>query len=111
MSHPQKVFAESIQAEYNIRWIKRAGVTKVEKGLVHYETLDGEKHTQSFDFAMLIPAFAGVGMKAYNKSGEDISATLFAPSGFMKVDADYSGKQFEDWHVNDWPICLSESCI
>ena len=66
---PTKVFAESILAEYNIRWIKRAGVTKVEKGLVHYETLDGEKHTQDFDFAMLIPAFAGTGMKAYNKTG------------------------------------------
>jgi sulfide:quinone oxidoreductase len=100
---PTKVFAESILAEYNIRWIKRAGVTKVEKGLAHYETLDGEKHTQDFDFAMLIPAFAGVGMKAYNKTGEDISSTLFAPNGLMKVDADYSGKQFEDWNVNDWP--------
>jgi sulfide:quinone oxidoreductase len=98
-----KVFSESILAEYGIRWIKRAGVTKAEKGLVHYETLDGEKHTQDFDFAMLIPAFAGSGMKAYNKNGEDISSILFAPSGFMKVDADYSGKQFEDWNVNDWP--------
>jgi sulfide:quinone oxidoreductase len=87
---PTKVFAESILAEYNIRWIKRAGVTKVEKGLVHYEPLDGEKHTQDFDFAMLIPAFAGSGIKAFNKNGEDISGTLFAPSGFMKVDADYS---------------------
>ena len=100
---PTKVFAESILAEYNIRWIKRAGVTKVEKGLVHYETLDGEKHTQDFDFAMLIPAFAGTGMKAYNKLGEDISTVLFAPSGFMKVDADYSGKSFEEWSIDDWP--------
>jgi sulfide:quinone oxidoreductase len=100
---PTKVFAESILAEYNIRWIKRAGVTKVEKGLIHYETLDGEKHTQDFDFAMLIPAFAGSGMKAFNKSGEDISGIMFAPSGFMKVDADYSGKPFEDWSIDDWP--------
>jgi sulfide:quinone oxidoreductase len=98
-----KVFSESIMAEYGIRWIKRAGVTKVEKGLVHYETLDGEKHTQDFDFAMLIPAFAGSGLKAYNKNGEDISNILFAPNGFMKVDADYSGKPFEEWSVSDWP--------
>jgi sulfide:quinone oxidoreductase len=98
-----KVFAESILAEYGIRWIKRAGVTKVEKGIVHYETLDGQTHTQDFDFAMLIPAFAGSGMKAYNKNGDDISNILFAPSGFMKVDADYSGKQFEDWSIEDWP--------
>lgn len=100
---PTKVFSESIFAEYGIRWIKRAGVTKIEEGLVHYETLDGEMHTIQFDFSMLIPAFAGVGMKAYNKSGEDITAQLFAPSGFMKVDADYSGKSFEDWSVEDWP--------
>ncbi len=98
-----KVFAESVLAEYGIRWIKRAGVTKVEKGLVHYETLDGEKHVQDFDFAMLIPAFAGSGIKAYNKSGEDISSEMFVPSGFMKVDADYSGKPFEDWSIEDWP--------
>jgi len=106
---PTKVFAESILAEYNIRWIKRAGITKVEKGLVHYETLDGEKHTQDFDFAMLIPAFTGTGMKAYNKSGDDISSILFAPSGFMKVDADYSGKPFEEWSITDWPSVYQNS--
>jgi sulfide:quinone oxidoreductase len=98
-----KVFSESVLAEYGIRWIKRAGVTKVEEGIVHYENLDGEKLTQEFDFAMLIPAFAGSGLKAFNKNGEDISATIFAPSGFMKVDADYSGKPFEEWGVEDWP--------
>jgi sulfide:quinone oxidoreductase len=98
-----KIFSESILAEYGIRWIKRAGVTKVEKGFAHYETLDGEKHIQDFDFAMLIPAFAGSGIKAYNKSGEDITSILFAASGFMKVDADYSGKPFEEWSVSDWP--------
>jgi len=98
-----KTFSESVLAEYGIRWIKRAGVTKVEKGLVHYETLDGEKQTQDFDFAMLIPAFAGSGMKAFNKKGEDISTILFAPNGFMKVDADYSGKPFEEWNTEDWP--------
>jgi len=100
---PTKVFSESIFAEYGIRWIKRAGVSKIEEGLAHYETLDGQLHTQPFDFAMLIPAFAGVGLKAFDKAGEDITAKLFAPSGFMKVDADYSGKAFEDWSVDDWP--------
>jgi sulfide:quinone oxidoreductase len=100
---PTKVFSESIFAEYGIKWIKRAGITRVEKGVAHYETLDGESKTQPFDFSMLIPAFAGAGLKAYNKEGEDISGTVFAPSGFMKVDADYSGKPFEDWSVDDWP--------
>jgi len=98
-----KVLSESVLAEYGIRWIKRAGVAKVEKGIVYYETLDGQKQSQAFDFAMLIPAFAGAGIKAYNKKGEDISSELFAPNGFMKVDADYSGKPFEEWSVSDWP--------
>ena len=53
---PTKVFSESIFAEYGIKWIKRAGVTKIEKGMAHYETLDGQMHTIPFDFAMLIPA-------------------------------------------------------
>lgn len=100
---PTKVFSESIFAEYGIKWIKRAGVFKVEPGIAHYETLDGEKKTQTFDFSMLIPAFAGSGMQAFDKDGNDITATLFAPSGFMKVDADYSGKPFDDWSVEDWP--------
>jgi sulfide:quinone oxidoreductase len=98
-----KIFSESVLAEYGIKWIKRAGVTKVEKGLVHYETLDGEKKTQEFDFAMLIPSFTGSFSKAFDKDNNDISTTLFAPNGFMKVDADYSGKPFEDWSINDWP--------
>lgn len=100
---PTKVFSESIFAEYNIKWIKRAAVNKIEPGIAHYETLDGEYKTAEFDFAMLIPAFAGVGIKAYSRTNEDITATLFAPSGLMKVDADYTPKSFEDWSVDDWP--------
>lgn len=100
---PTKVFSESIFAEYGIKWIKRAGVTKVEKGIIHYETLDGAQKTIDFDFAMLIPAFSGVGIKAYDKTGADITARVFAPSGFMKVDADYSAKDFEEWSAEDWP--------
>jgi len=98
-----KVFAESVLAEYGIRWIKRAGVTRVEEGRIHYETLDGEKHFQDFDFAMLIPAFSGAGIRAFGRSGQDLTGTLFAPNGFMKVDADYSGKPFEEWSASDWP--------
>lgn len=93
---PTKIFAESIFKEYHINWIVGAGVTKVEEGLVHYETLDGEYHTKEFDFAMLIPSFAGAGMKAYNKQDEDITSDLFVANGMMKVDADYTPKAYED---------------
>ncbi|MFZ4741039.1 MAG: NAD(P)/FAD-dependent oxidoreductase [Bacteroidales bacterium] len=98
-----KIFAESVFAENNIKWIKRAGVKKVEVGIIHYETLAGEQKTQEFDFAMLIPSFAGAGLKAFDNKNTDITSTLFAPSGFMKVDADYSAKAYEDFSVSDWP--------
>lgn len=100
---PTKVFTESILAEYGIKWIKRAGVQKVEEGICYYETLDGEHHTQKFDFAMLIPGFAGSGMKAFDKNGEDISSKVFAANTMMKVDADYTPKPFEEWKASDWP--------
>ena len=100
---PTKVFSESIFAEYGVKWIKRAGVKKIEEKTIHYETLEGENKTIDFDFAMLIPAFAGAGIKAYNKAGEDITSVLFNPGGFMKVDANYSAKAYEEWSVEDWP--------
>lgn len=98
-----KVFAESILSEYGIRWIKRAAVTSVENKTINYETLDGEKHTLDFDFAMLIPGFAGSGMKAYDFEGADITASLFNEAGFMKVDANYTVKPYEEWNASDWP--------
>lgn len=100
---PTKIFTESILKEYGIRWIKRAGVQKVEQNKVYYEDLDGEYHTKEFDFAMLIPGFAGAGMKAYDKNNEDISSKVFAANGMMKVDADYTPRPYEEWKASDWP--------
>lgn len=98
-----KIFTESIFAEYGINWIKRAGVSKVEHGQVHYETLDGKNDSIDFDFAMLIPPFSGVGIKSYDRQGTENTEKLFAPNGFMKVDADYSKKDYDDWKIEDWP--------
>lgn len=98
-----KVFAESLMVERDIQWITRAHVNKVEKGSIHYETLDGEFGEIDFDFTMLIPPFAGVGLKAVSKEGEDITEKLFAPNNFLKVDADYTPRPFEEWSAADWP--------
>ncbi len=98
-----KVFAESLMVERDIEWITRAAVNKVEAGKIHYEKLDGSKNELDFDFAMLIPPFAGVGLKAFDKAGEDITAQIFAPSGFMKVDADYTARPYAEWSAKDWP--------
>jgi sulfide:quinone oxidoreductase len=98
-----KLFAESLHAERNVPWIIGAHVNKIEEGKVHYELLDGSTGTEEFDFAMLIPPFSGVGLKAYDQKGEDITEKLFAPNGFMKVDADYTAKPYEEWKASDWP--------
>jgi sulfide:quinone oxidoreductase len=98
-----RIFAESFLKQRNITWLKRAGVKEVEPGKLHYELLDGTTGEETFDFAMLIPAFNGVGFTSYDKAGNDITSELFAPNGFMKVDADYTKKPFEEWSANDWP--------
>ena len=92
---------EMVFEDRGIKWILQAGVNKVENGIVHYETLEGDYKTEEYDFGMLIPAFAGHPFKAYNKIGEDITSKLF--SGFMIVDADYTQKPYEEWKVQDWP--------
>lgn len=92
---------EMIFEDRGIQWILEAGVSKVEDGVVHYETLDGEYKKKKYDFAMLIPSFSGHGFKAYDKEGGDITDKLFR--GFMIVDADYTPKPYEEWSVQDWP--------
>jgi sulfide:quinone oxidoreductase len=92
---------EMIFEDRDIKWILGAGVNKIEDGVAHYENLEGEYKTETYDFAMLIPSFSGHGFKAFNKNNIDITDKLF--KGFMIVDADYSPKPYEDWSVQDWP--------
>ncbi|NLT30188.1 MAG: FAD-dependent oxidoreductase [Propionibacterium sp.] len=98
-----RMWTESLFTERGVHSILGAHVSKVDPGVIHYETLDGQHHTQDFDFAMLLPPFGGVGLTAYDRDGSDITDTMFAPSGFMKVDADYTPKPYEEWRAEDWP--------
>jgi len=98
-----KIFAESLFTERNIDWIIGAHVSKVKSGSIDYELLDGSTGSENFDFSMLIPPFAGVGLKAFNKTGDDITNDLFAPNGFLKVDANYAAGSYENWKASDWP--------
>lgn len=100
---PSKIFTESLFAERGIEWITRTHVTHVEKAKVHFTTLSGEDREISFDMAMLLPPFAGVGLKAFSRKGEDVTDNVFAPSGFMRVDADYGKKPYDAWRAGDWP--------
>jgi len=98
-----KLWTESLFRERKIRAVVGAHVEKVERNKVHYELVDGRKGILEFDFGMLLPPFRGVDLEAFDKYGKPISEKLFAPSGFMKVDADYTGKPYEEWLASDWP--------
>ena len=98
-----KTFAESLMVEFDVEWVTRAHVNKIDDSKIYYENLEGEYEEIEYDFTMLIPPFAGVGLLAYNKAGDDITSDLFAPNNFLKVDADYSARPFEEWSAADWP--------
>jgi sulfide:quinone oxidoreductase len=98
-----ELWTGSLFRERGVDAILGAHVSKVADGQIQYETLDGATHTLGFDFAMLIPPFGGQPLKAFDADGADITAELFAPSGFMKVDADYTVKPYEEWRATDWP--------
>ena len=100
---PSSIFNESLFAERGIDWIKRAHVSSVHEGALEYETLEGQSAVLAFDFAMLLPPFSGVGLKAFDAAGAEITDQMFLPNGFMRVDADYSGKPADQWRAGDWP--------
>lgn len=98
-----QLWTESLFVERDVRSITRAHPTKIEDGRLYYETLDGVDGVLDFDFAMLLPPFRGVDLQAFDKSGADISSEVFAPSGFLKVDADYTPKKYDEYRAEDWP--------
>lgn len=98
-----QTWTESLFRERGVRAILGAHVERVEEGKLFYETLDGAHESLGFDFAMLLPPFRGAELTAYDRAGLDITSTLFAPSGFLKVDADYTPRGFEEWTAADWP--------
>lgn len=106
---PSRIFTESLFAERGIDWVTKAHVHRVEPGLAHIETLDTGRRELGFDFGMLLPPFTGVGLRAFDRKGEDITSTVFAPNGFMKVDADYAKKPYEQWVAGDWPRTYQNS--
>jgi sulfide:quinone oxidoreductase len=100
-----KIFAESSFVERGISWVTGAHTKEVRPGQLDYVTISGEEGTLDFDFSMLIPPFAGVPIKWTNKAGEDITGTICAPNGMVKVDADYesAARGYDNWKPEDWP--------
>ena len=98
-----RVFTESLYTERGVEWITRAHVKEVGQGETLYETLEGAERTVQHDFAMLLPPFTGVGLKAFDAAGAEITTEIFAPNQFMFVDGDYRKKPYEEWTPQDWP--------
>ncbi|MEZ5356022.1 MAG: FAD/NAD(P)-binding oxidoreductase [Bryobacteraceae bacterium] len=100
---PGRVFAESLFAERGIEAITRAHVRRVSPDVIEIEQLNGSTSEVAFDMAMLLPPFTGVGLRAFDAQGADITPRVFAPNGFMRVDADYEKKPYKEWRAKDWP--------
>ncbi len=98
-----QIWTESLFRERGVRAVLRAHVERVEAGKLFYETLDGNRDALEFDFAMLLPPFRGADLKAYDRSGQDITEQMFAPNGFLRVDADYTQRSYDEWRAEDWP--------
>lgn len=98
-----QLWTESLYRERGVKAVTGAAVTSIDEGVIHYDQLDGSHNDMEFDFAMLLPPFRGADWKAFDKAGEDITGTVFAPSGFLKVDANYTPKPYEEWTAKDWP--------
>ncbi len=100
---PSKIMADSLFFEKNIKPILGAHPERLEKNKVFYTDLSGKKGEVDFDFAMLLPPFKGHRLKSFNLQSEDITDKLFSPADFMRVDADYTAKEYADWKPEDWP--------
>jgi len=98
-----ELWTSSLFREREVKPIVGTHVHKITASTISYETLDGEMHDLDYDFAMLLPPFSGHPIKAFDAEDNDITDQVFAPSGFMKVDADYSGKPYDQWSAADWP--------
>jgi sulfide:quinone oxidoreductase len=89
--------------EARIKPLVAAGVTKVEPGRLEYDQVGYDPATLAYDFAMLIPQFRGIPLKYVASDGSDITEKMTVPSGFMRVDADYTPKTYDQYRGSDWP--------
>ncbi len=89
--------------EARIKTFIAAGVTKVESGRLEYDQVGYDPSSLEFDFAMLIPQFRGIPLKYVAGDGTDITDRMTLASGFMRVDADYSPKTYDQYRARDWP--------
>lgn len=89
--------------EAGIRTMLAAGVTGVRDGTIAYDQVGEEPGELAYDFAMLIPQFRGIPIRYVGREGADVTERMTLPNGFMRVDADYAPKGYEEYRAADWP--------
>ncbi len=65
------------------------GAKEVNEKSIYWEDYNGDFGETNYDFAMLVPQFLGQPFKYVGKDGEDISAKIANPAGFILVDGIY----------------------
>ncbi len=89
--------------EAGIKPLIAAGVSKVEGGKIYYEQVGEDPSSLDYDLAMLIPQFRGIPLKYVATDGSDVTDKMTLPNGFMRVDADYTAKAYDQYRASDWP--------
>lgn len=98
-----KALVQMLLDEARIKTMIAAGVTRVEPGRIEYDQVGSDPGSFEYDFAMLIPQFRGIPLKYVAHDGSDITEKMTMPNGFMRVDADYTAKTYDQYRAQDWP--------
>lgn len=97
-------FIGAVFREYGIEPLVGRGVTSVGKGVINWQDMAGEEGETDYDYAMLIPKFAGQPLKYVGADGTDVSEKIANPAGLIKVDGIY-GLPYDELAANPdaWP--------
>ncbi len=82
-------FVHAIFEDTGVKWQIHRSVDKVEKGRIFWEDENGKHGETNFDFAMLLPGFAGPKIQYIDKDNNNITTKIADAGGFVKVDATY----------------------
>ena len=100
---PSSTFNEPLFVEGGIDWVTRPHVRRGEPGCLVHQDLAAKEHEEPFDLAIVPHLFSGVGLRAVDRDGTDVTDRMLQPGRLMKVDANHESKPYERWSPDDWP--------
>ncbi|MBN1320867.1 MAG: FAD-dependent oxidoreductase, partial [Thermoleophilia bacterium] len=87
--YTSEIFVRTIFDDANITGEVQKAVRRVDENTIYWEDYEGNEGETPYDFAMLIPRFAGAPLKYVGKNREDLAAKLTNETGLVLVDATY----------------------